>query len=81
MQRPVGKTDNFGKLRLLEALQAIKAHGDAAEKGAPPAEVAQLRYLADLLYEAVVEYRLLRSGDLSDSSVGIASPRMKKPRA
>lgn len=74
MERPAGEIAKFGELRLREALEAIKAHRDAKDGGAPRQEVERLRLLADELYEAVIEYRLLVSGNLSDPSTGTAVP-------
>ncbi|AGA74850.1 hypothetical protein B479_19790 [Pseudomonas putida HB3267] len=56
-----------GEPLLLEALEAIRAHRDAVAGGAPSEEVARLQMLADSLYEAVVNYQLLVSGDLPDA--------------
>jgi len=78
MQRSVGEIAKFGELRLREALEAIKAHKDAKDGGAPTREVERLRLLADELYEAVIEYRLMLSGNLSDPSIGIAAPAYKE---
>jgi len=62
MNNPVGKAEYLGELRMREALEAIKAHRDARDGGAPGDEMKRLRLLADDLYEAVVEYRLRLSG-------------------
>lgn len=65
MKQPVGQVAAFDGLRLREALEAIKAHKDAVDGGAPREQVERLRVLADELYDAVVEYRLMLSGHLS----------------
>lgn len=72
MERPVREIAEFGGLRLREALEAIKAHRDAKDGGAPRQEVERLRLLAEELYEAVIEYRLMLSGNLSDPSTDAA---------
>lgn len=56
-----------GEPLLLQALEAIRAHRDAEAGGAPWEEVARLQMLADSLYEAVVDFQLLVSGDLPDA--------------
>lgn len=56
-----------GEPLLRQALEAIRAHRDAEASGAPREEVARLQMLADSLYEAVVNYQLLVSGDLPDA--------------
>ena len=56
-----------GEPLLLQALEAIRAHRDAEASGAPREEVARLQMLADSLYEAVVNFQLLASGDLPDA--------------
>lgn len=56
-----------GEPLLREALEAIRAHRDAEAGGAPWEEVARLQMLADSLYEAVVDFQLLVSGDLPDA--------------
>jgi len=53
-----------GEPLLRQALEAIRAHRDAEAGGAPWQEVKRLQMLADSLYEAVVNYQLLVSGDL-----------------
>jgi len=56
-----------GEPMLRQALEAIRAHRDAEAGGAPWEEVARLQMLADSLYEAVVNYQFLVSGDLPDA--------------
>lgn len=55
-----------GEPLMRQALEAIRAHRDAEKAGAPWEEVARLQMLADSLYEAVVDFQLLVSGDLPD---------------
>lgn len=64
MKRAVGEISKAGDLRLREALEAIKAHGDARDGCTPRDEVEHMQLLADELYGAVVEYRLMLSGKL-----------------
>lgn len=56
-----------GEPMLRQALEAIRAHRDAEAGGAPWEEVARLQMLADSLYEAVVDFQLLISGNLPDA--------------
>lgn len=51
-----------GEPLLREALEAIRAHHAAEEKGSPEEEVERLRLLADSLYEAVIDYQLIVAG-------------------
>ncbi|POF95323.1 hypothetical protein [Pseudomonas putida] len=67
MKRTVEGMTLAGEPLLQQALEAIRAHRDAEASGAPREEVARLQMLADSLYEAVVNYQLLVSGDLPDA--------------
>ena len=51
-----------GEPLLRDALEAIRAHRDAEEGGAPLEEVERLRLLADSLYNAVIDYQLIAAG-------------------
>lgn len=51
-----------GEPLLLKALEAVRAHRDAETGGAPPEEVERLRLLADSLYQAVIDYQLIKAG-------------------
>jgi hypothetical protein len=51
-----------GEPLLRDALEAIRAHRDAEEGGAPFDEVERLRLLADSLYNAVIDYQLIAAG-------------------
>lgn len=51
-----------GEPLLLKALEAVRAHRDAETGGAPTEEVERLRLLADSLYQAVIDYQLIKAG-------------------
>jgi len=51
-----------GEPLLRDALEAIRAHRDAEEGGAPLEEVERLRLLADSLYNAVIDFQLIVAG-------------------
>lgn len=69
MNEPFGDTAKLADLPMRDALEAIKAHRDARDGGAPREEVKRLQLLADELYKAVIEYRLMLSEGLSDLSI------------
>lgn len=62
MKRTVEDMVLAGELRLLEALSAYRAYKDADEGGAPADEVRRLWILAESLYHAVTDLRLLVAG-------------------
>lgn len=56
-----------GEPLLQQALEAIRAHRKAVERGAPEDEIDRLRLMADSLFQTVVDYQLLKAGGLSES--------------
>ncbi|HDS0927410.1 TPA: hypothetical protein QDZ23_002055 [Pseudomonas putida] len=67
MKRTLEGMAKAGEPLLREALEAIRAHRDAEVGGAPPEVVERLRFLADSLYHAVLDFQLLEAGKLPDS--------------
>lgn len=67
MKRTLEGMTKAGEPLLREALEALKAHRDAVDGGAPWEEVERLRMLADSLYHAVMDYQLLEAGQLPES--------------
>lgn len=59
MKTPLIYQNDLVKLRLMDALEAIRAHRDARAGGAPSEEIERLRRLADSLYDAVLDCQLL----------------------
>lgn len=51
-----------GEPLLRDALEAIRAHRDAEEGGAPLEEIERLRLIADSLYNAVIDFQLIVAG-------------------
>lgn len=67
MKRSLEGMAKAGEPLLREALEAIRAHQNAQDSGAPPYELERLKLLADSLYHAVVDFQLLEAGSLSES--------------
>lgn len=56
-----------GEPLLRETLETIRALHQAEDSGASADELDRLRVLADCLYQTVVDYQLLVSGELTES--------------
>lgn len=67
MKRTLEGMAKAGELLLREALEAIRAHRDAEDGGAPVEVIERLKVLADSLYNAAVDFQLLETGNLPQS--------------
>lgn len=67
MKRTLEGMTKAGVPLLQEALEAIRAHRDAEDGGAPAEQIKRLRLLADSLYHAVLDFQLLETGSLPES--------------
>lgn len=56
-----------GEPLLQQALQAIRAHQKAVDKGRPAEEIERLRLEADHLYQTVIDYQLHKAGTLGET--------------
>ncbi|KIY42337.1 MULTISPECIES: hypothetical protein [Pseudomonas] len=68
MKRTLEGMAKAGEPLLREALAAIRAHREAEEGGAPVEVIERLKLLADSLYHAVVDFQLLETGSLPEST-------------
>ena len=51
-----------GEPLIKRALEALRQAHDAENAGLPKQEVERLRLLADLLYQAVIDFQLVKAG-------------------
>ena len=51
-----------GEPLMQQALDALRKHQQAEADGLPETEVNHLRLLADSLYQAVIDYQLVKAG-------------------
>ncbi|BFO04080.1 hypothetical protein KNHN1_24580 [Pseudomonas guariconensis] len=63
MKRTIQGLAEAGDQLIQQAIDATRKYHEAKDMGAPEAEVARLKLLADSLYQAVTEFQLKSRGE------------------
>ncbi len=63
MKKTIQGLAEAGDQLIQQAIDATRKYHEAKDMGAPAAEVARLKLLADSLYQAVTEYQLKARGE------------------
>ncbi|MDD2092439.1 hypothetical protein NP522_19840 [Pseudomonas guariconensis] len=67
MKRTIQGLAEAGDQLIQQAIDATRKYHEAKDMGAPAAEVARLKLLADSLYQAVTEFQLKSRGETGDT--------------
>ncbi|WP_323115339.1 hypothetical protein [Pseudomonas guariconensis] len=67
MKRTIQGLADAGDQLIQQAIDATRKYHEAKDMGAPEAEVARLKLLADSLYQAVTEFQLKSQGEAGDT--------------
>lgn len=67
MRRTIAGISKAGEQLIQQAIDATRKYHEAKDMGAPEAEVARLKLLADSLYQAVTEFQLKSRGEAGDT--------------
>ncbi|WP_028694323.1 hypothetical protein [Pseudomonas cremoricolorata] len=65
MKRTIAGLASAGEPLIQEAIAALRVYHQAQAKGSPAAEVERLRLVAESAFQAVTDYQLYASGQIS----------------